>query len=247
MAGPRSGCSARCAGTGSSRRCPSSCSSASRRRSDSSAHPATPPRRTSRSAGSTSTILPASRASSKRRSRSRPCTAVPSARPRSRTDTARRLGEHSLAASDQVTATPVPESPLIKVSAESSSARRAVALATAASGALADYVERQGRSDQDAVILADYRQAERRYRARVAGAEAARAPVRERSDAGEQGRARQASVAVSVALLRRDAVRASYLNLVQGTGSAPAVEEFSRATSATSDRTGCCRSWCSWA
>ena len=44
-------------------------------------------------------------------------------------------------------------------------------------------------------------------------------------------------MAVSVALLRRDAVRANYLNLVQGTGSAPAVEEFTRASSATSDRT----------
>ena len=41
---------------------------------------------------------------------------------------------------------------------------------------------------------------------------------------------------MSVALLRREALRASYLNLVQGTSSAPAVDEFSRATTATSDR-----------
>ena len=65
------------------------------------------------------------------------------------TETARRFGQDSLPASDQVTATPVPDSPLIKVSAEASSERRAVALANTASRALARYVERQGQSDQD--------------------------------------------------------------------------------------------------
>ena len=151
-------------------------------------------------------------------------------------ETARRLGEGSLPASDQLSATPIPDSPLIKVSADSSSARRAVALATAASGALAGYVERQGRSDQDTAILSEYQQAERRYRKRL---EERRQVARryERDPAPENKAARdRASAAVSVALLRREALRASYLNLVQGTASAPAVEVFTRATSATSDR-----------
>ena len=43
-------------------------------------------------------------------------------------------------------------------------------------------------------------------------------------------------MAISVALLRREALRASYLNLVQGTASTAGVETFSRATSAASDR-----------
>ena len=151
-------------------------------------------------------------------------------------DTERRLGEGSLGASDEITATPIPQSPLIRISAESSSARRAVALATAASGALSAYVGRQERSDEDSVILANYRQVERRYQARVQ--ERARLARRYRSDPTSTNKAArdQATVAVSVALLRRDAVRASYLNLVQGTGSIPAVEEFTRASSATSDR-----------
>jgi hypothetical protein len=151
-------------------------------------------------------------------------------------DTERRLGEGSLGASDRVTATPIPQSPLIRISAESSSARRAVALATAASGALAAYVARQERSDEDSVILASYRQAERRYQARVQQrARLARRYGRDPTPTNKAARD-QATVAVSVALLRRDAVRASYLNLVQGTGSAPAVEEFTRASDATSDR-----------
>ena len=55
---------------------------------------------------------------------------------------------------------------MIKISAKSSSAARAVALAKAASDALAGYVKRQGKSNQDAAILADYKQAMRRYRTR---------------------------------------------------------------------------------
>ena len=151
-------------------------------------------------------------------------------------ETARRLGEGSPTASDRVSATPVPDSPLIKVSADSSSARGAVALATAASGALAGYVERQGRSDQDTAILSEYQQAERRYRKRL---EERRQVARryERDPAPENKAARdRASVAISGALLRREALRASYLNLVQGTTSTPTVEVFTRATSATSDR-----------
>ena len=150
-------------------------------------------------------------------------------------ETARRLGEGSLRASDQVSATPVPDSPLIKVSADSWSARGAVALATAASGALAGYVERQGRSDQDAVILSEYQSAERRYRKRVA--QRRQLARRYKADPTPENKAARdrASVPISVALLRREALRASYLSLVQGTTSTPAIEMFTRA-SATSDR-----------
>lgn len=151
-------------------------------------------------------------------------------------ETARTLGEGSLPASDQLSATPIPLSPLIKVSADSSSARRAVALATAASGALAGYVERQGRSDEDTVILSAYQQAEQRYRKRVEERrQLARRYDRDPTPANKAARDR-ASVAISVALLRREALRASYLNLIQGTGSTPAVDVFSRATTASSDR-----------
>lgn len=151
-------------------------------------------------------------------------------------ETARRLGKGSLHASGQVSATPVPDSPLIKVSADSSSARGAVALATAASGALAGYVERQGRSDQDAVILSEYQQAVRRYRKRVEERrQLARRYKRDPTPENKAARDR-AGVAISVALLRREALRASYLNIVQGTTSTPAIEVFTRATSATSDR-----------
>ena len=152
------------------------------------------------------------------------------------TETARRFGRDSLPASDQVSATPVPDSPLIKVSAEASSERRAVALANTASRALARYVKRQGQSDQDAVILSRYQQAVSLYRTRVAEAREL-ALEYELDPTPENEAARdQAKAAISVALLRREALRASYLNMVQGTASTPAVEVFSRATSATSDQ-----------
>ena len=152
------------------------------------------------------------------------------------TETARRFGRDSLPASNQVSATPVPDSPLIKVSAEASSERRAVALANTASRALARYVKRQGQSDQDAAILARYQQAVRLYRTRLA--EARELTLEYEVDPTPENEAArdQAKAAVSVALLRREALRASYLNMVQGTTSTPAVEVFSRATSATSDQ-----------
>ena len=105
-------------------------------------------------------------------------------------DTERRLGDGSLGASDRLTATPIPESPLIRISAESSSARRAVALANAASGALAAYVGSQGRSDEDSAILAGYRQAERTLPGAGSRASAACAPLQRRSYVDEQGRSR---------------------------------------------------------
>jgi capsular polysaccharide biosynthesis protein len=150
--------------------------------------------------------------------------------------TARAIDERVLRADDDVTATPVPESPLIRITAESSSEGRAIALATAASDALAAYVRRQGRSNKDAAILADYQKAVKSYRQRIEE----RRRVQRRYDAdptsaNEAARDR-ASVAVSVALLRREAVRANYLNLVQGTAAAASIETFTRATSATSDR-----------
>jgi capsular polysaccharide biosynthesis protein len=150
--------------------------------------------------------------------------------------TARAVDERNLRPGDEVSATPVPESPLIKITAESPSEARAIALANAASGALAGYVRRQGRTNKDAAILDDYQQAVRRYRDAVA--ERRRLQRRYEADPTSATKAARdrAGVAISVALLRREALRANYLNLVQGTAATARVETFARATSATSDR-----------
>jgi hypothetical protein len=130
----------------------------------------------------------------------------------------------------------ISSSAVIKITAESFSEARAVALANAASRALAGYVRREGRTNQDASILDDYQRAVRRHRELVA--ERRRLQRRYEADptsANEAARDR-ADVAISVALLRREALRANYLNLIQGTAATARVETFARATSATSDR-----------
>lgn len=155
---------------------------------------------------------------------------------RVRDDTARRVGEDALRGSDQLSATQIPESPLIRLSVESSSERRAVALANAASAALGAYVKRHERSDEADVILARYRRAERDYRKQTElNRRLARRYDRDPSSKNEAAIDR-AAVDSSSARLRRNALRQSYEAAVQGRTSPPSIEVFSRATSATSDR-----------
>jgi uncharacterized protein involved in exopolysaccharide biosynthesis len=153
-----------------------------------------------------------------------------------RTDTARRLGETALASGDAISATPVPDSPLIRVTAESTSRARARALASAASASLAAYVKRQAESDQDTALLAAYERADERYRELVRVRRRLGREYEDDPTAKNRDKRNRADVTVSVAELRREALRGSYLTLSQGASSTPAVEEFSRATSATSDR-----------
>ena len=71
-------------------------------------------------------------------------------------------------ATGRLSATPVPESPLITVSAESPTSAGAVALANAGSAALAAYINRQIRdNDNSALLSRRYRAAALLYRERV--------------------------------------------------------------------------------
>jgi hypothetical protein len=80
-------------------------------------------------------------------------------------DTARRLAERSLPNAGRVSATPIAESPMLRLTAVASSERQAVALANAASAALADYVNDEAQSQNDATVLSRrYRRAALRYR-----------------------------------------------------------------------------------
>jgi hypothetical protein len=153
-----------------------------------------------------------------------------------RTGAARRLGETALASGDAISATPVPDSPLIRVTAESTSAERARALASAASASLAAYVKRQAESNQDIALLEAYEKADERYRQLVRERRRLGREYEDDPTAENRDKRNRADVTVSVAELRREALRGSYLTLSQGTSSTPAVEEFSRATSAKSDR-----------
>jgi hypothetical protein len=153
-----------------------------------------------------------------------------------RKDAARRLTQASTPASGRLSASPIPESPLIKVSAESLSESEAVALANAASAALARYVARQGRSENDTHVFSAYERAAVQYRRSLSvSRELARRYDRHRTQGTKSARDR-AVAAADAARLRRDALGASYQGTVQGELSSPALEVFSPATLATNDR-----------
>lgn len=151
-------------------------------------------------------------------------------------DTRRRLGEGS-SVSGSFNATPLPNSPLIKVTAESSSARGAIVLANSSADALALYVNRQLRDNSASSTLSDrYRDASLTYRQAIDKRNRlSRRYARDETRANKDARDRAAAVA-DTALLRREALRASYEQAVQGGTASVGVESFSRAAGATSDR-----------
>lgn len=151
-------------------------------------------------------------------------------------DTRRRLGEGS-SVSGSFSATPLPNSPLVKVTSESSSARGAIALANASADALALYVNKQVRDNNASTTLSTrYRDASLEYRKALSKRQ--RLDRRYENDPTRENKAARddAAAAVDTALLKRLALRASYETAVQGGTSSVSMEVFSRAGAATSDR-----------
>jgi capsular polysaccharide biosynthesis protein len=145
--------------------------------------------------------------------------------------------EKASAVSGGLSATPIPQSQLIKVSAESSSARGAVALANAGASALASYVNGQIRdNDASATISERYLRASLSYRQRLdTSTKLARRYANRRTRANKAARD-SAAAATDAAKLRRNALQAAYQNAVQGGTTSVSVEIFSTASGATSDR-----------
>jgi capsular polysaccharide biosynthesis protein len=151
-------------------------------------------------------------------------------------DTRRRVANSS-SMSGEFSATPLPDSPLIKVSAESESAHDAVVLANASAAALAAYVNQQVRDNSASATLAmRYREASLSYRRRKDTSDRVRRRYREHATRANKAARDRAAAAADTALLRREAVRASYEQAVQGGTSSVGVESFSRAAGAKSDR-----------
>jgi hypothetical protein len=153
------------------------------------------------------------------------------------TGTARRLAERSLPHTGRVSATPIADSPMIRVTAVASAERQAVALANAAGAALADYVNRQSQSEADAAALSQrYRRAALRYRHRLrAKASRGRLYRRDPTEANKRALDRSAAAA-DTARLERNSLFITYQGVVEGTTSRPALDVFATATSASSDR-----------
>ena len=153
-------------------------------------------------------------------------------------DARRRLRrEHGPPVSGSLAATPIPQSPLIKVSAQSPSRSGAMALANAAAAALAAYINRQVRdNDAAATISARYLRASLAYRRSVETSRRLARRFAKAPTAVNKAARDRAAAATDTAQLRRDALSASYQSTVQGGTSSVGVDIFSPASLPTSDR-----------
>ena len=151
--------------------------------------------------------------------------------------TKERLAGRYVVDARQVSATPIPDSPMVKVTAAAESAGEAVALVNAASAALADYATSRDRANDEAAEISDrFHSAALRYRKRLATSHE-RAADYEEDPTDENRRARNlAAAAADTALLHRDALLTKYQEAIDGASSTPPLEVFREATSASSDR-----------
>ena len=150
---------------------------------------------------------------------------------------ARRLQAQGVSETGEITATPIPDSPLIKVNGVADSEGDAVALANAGADALAAQVNREvAASRTEKATVKRFELASREWR-RTLDARA-RATGTYRGDPTPTNRIvlDRASSAVEVAELRRDTIREQYVASGLSNSSAPTLETFSPAYSATSDR-----------
>ncbi len=153
-------------------------------------------------------------------------------------DTRRRLlREHASSVSGGLSATPIPQSPLIKVSADSRSQQAAMALANAGAAALAAYVNRQLRDNNaTTTISARYLQASMAFRRSLDTSKRLARRYADKPTRANRAARDRATAATDTAQLRRDALSASYQSAVQGGVSSVGVSVFSPASRPTSDR-----------
>jgi capsular polysaccharide biosynthesis protein len=146
---------------------------------------------------------------------------------------ARQLDTTSEYVADHVSATPVPDSTVIRIAADGASADDAIALANGAARAFADYVNAQTTTDAEGQgVLGLYREASAAYRRELA---AKQGIDRAGADASPTERLRVAA-ALDAAQLRRQALAGQYQTVIQSQGTAPSLKPFVVARTATSDR-----------
>ncbi len=132
-----------------------------------------------------------------------------------------------------ISATPVPDSTVIRIEAEGPSADDAITLANAAARRFAGYVNAQTARDEEGdTILADYRAASAAYQRELA----AKQGIDRAGSAASPTERLQAIAALETARLRREALSAQYQTVIQSEGTAPVVKTFVVARTASSDR-----------
>ena len=146
---------------------------------------------------------------------------------------ARRFDTTSGYVSAHVSATPIPESTVIRIEADALSQADAIALANAAARSFATYVNQQTRTGADGDdILEQYRAASAAYQREFA----AKQGVDRAGEAASPAARLRVASGVDAALLRREALSAQYQAVISSQASAPTVKTFVAARSATSDR-----------
>jgi hypothetical protein len=152
-------------------------------------------------------------------------------------DVARRLQRSSVHVSGALSATPLPSSPLIKVTAEATSAAGATALANAGANALQAYVNHQVRAtDVTASLSRRYQEAALAYRRKKDTSDRLERRYELNPSRRNRNARDDAAAATDSALLTTDALKSSYEQAVAGGTASAVVESFSRAGAATSDR-----------
>ena len=151
--------------------------------------------------------------------------------------TSQRLAQDSLPESGTVSATPIAESPIVKITARAASARQAIALANAASSSLVAYINHERNADDDANAIAGlYARAALRFRGRAGVRNRLIARYKRNPTRANRLARDRAAAAADTALLRRDGLLARYQTAVQGVTVTPPLRVLTRATEATSDR-----------
>jgi uncharacterized protein involved in exopolysaccharide biosynthesis len=144
---------------------------------------------------------------------------------------AQQFNTTALRIANHLSATPVPNSTVIKISAESDSAARAITLSNAAAGGFSAYVTAQLQNNTIANrLLTAYTAAALRYRRALD----AQRHLGQRSSKQVQ---LELGAALDAAQIRQQALSQQYENLVQSHSTAPTAAPFVLASTATSDRT----------
>ncbi len=139
--------------------------------------------------------------------------------------------------SARLAATPVPDSPFLRIQATGPTAPAAEGLASAATGALMDYIRRSGGTNTQATRLLQ------RFRAAQAKAETAatavgrakRAVTKSPDSNSARNRLEKAQTDLETTTLRARGLRAAYLQQAQNTTSGIPVRVLNQADAAASD------------
>jgi hypothetical protein len=138
----------------------------------------------------------------------------------------------------RLSATPLPQSPVIRVISSTSSAAEAEAIANSGSTALADYVARlnRGGSDKSQRFFDEYQRAVKDVQTATLERDEAQTDLKESDTKANRDAVVRARSRLVTAQLRQSALGANYLSTTRGRVAVAQVQPLTQATSASSDR-----------